>query len=82
MTGKTSNNNLKNATMKRNKMTYKDVRDLFFEMYPEFKAERRYRKPQKDFSTTCRCMFVDFVDYLCKDEQITRKQADNITLIG
>lgn len=63
-------------------MTFKQVRNLFFESYPEFKAERKYRKPQNDFSTTCRCYFVDFVDALCKDGQITRKQADNITLIG
>lgn len=68
--------------MKTKKMTFKQIRDLFFEMYPEFKEERRYRKPQKDFSTTCRCMFVDFVNSLCKNGQITEKQAFNITLIG
>lgn len=68
--------------MKTNKMTFKQVRNLFFELYPEFQTERKYRKPQNDFSTTCRCCFVDFVDSLCKDGQITRKQANNITLIG
>lgn len=68
--------------MKTKKMTFKQIRDLFFEMYPEFKEERRYRKHQKDFSTNCRVCFVDFVDSLCKDGQITERQAFNITLIG
>lgn len=62
------------------KYTFKQIRDMFFEMHPQFQCERRYRKPQKEYSTDCRCAFVDFIDYLHKDRQITDKQASEITL--
>lgn len=61
-------------------LTFKQVRDLFFEEYPEFRSERRARKSQNDYSCTCRCMFVDFVDCLLKSGEISEKTADNITL--
>ena len=65
--------------MKRT-MTFKQVRDLFFETYPQFQSERRVRKSQNNYSTDCRCAFVDFVDYLNKDGQITDNQTFNLTL--
>jgi len=61
-------------------MTFKQVRDLFFENFPEFQSERRVRKHQNEYSCDCRCAFCDFVDSLNKDGQITDKQADKITL--
>ena len=61
-------------------MTFKQVRDLFFETYPEFQSERRVRKSQNEYSCDCRCAFCDFVDSLNKDGQITDKQAFKITL--
>ncbi len=61
-------------------MTFKQVRDLFFENFPEFQSERRVRKHQNEYSCVCRCAFCDFVDSLNKDGQITDKQADKITL--
>lgn len=61
-------------------LTFKQVRDLFFEEYPEFRSERRARKSQNDYSCNCRCTFVDFVDYLLKSGEISEKTADNITL--
>ena len=61
-------------------MTFKQVRDLFFENFPEFQSERRVRKHQNEYSCDCRCAFCDFVDSLHKDGQITDKQADKITL--
>ena len=61
-------------------MTFKQVRDLFFENFPEFQSERRVRKHQNEYSCDCRCAFCDFVDSLHKYGQITDKQADKITL--
>ena len=61
-------------------MTFKQVRDLFFENFPEFQSERRVKKHQNDYSCDCRCAFCNFADSLHKDGQITDKQADKITL--
>jgi hypothetical protein len=66
--------------MKRNKMTFKQIRDLFFEEYPQFKNERRYRKPQNEYSADCRVYFCDFVEVLRRNGAITEKQAFDITL--
>ena len=46
----------------------------------EMRKEYRTRKTQNDYSCDIRCAFVDFVDSLAKDGQITWKQADNLTL--
>lgn len=62
------------------KYTFKQIRDMFFECHPQYQSERRYRKPQKEYSTNCRCAFVDFVDSIHKDGMITDKQAFWITL--
>ena len=64
----------------KSKMTFKQVRDLFFENFPEFQSERRVRKHQNEYSCDCRCAFCDFTDSLHKDGQITDKQAFKITL--
>lgn len=31
--------------------TFKQIRDMFFELYPQYQSERRYRKPQNEYST-------------------------------
>jgi len=61
-------------------MTFKQVRDSFFNDYPEFKSERRVRKHQNDYSCDCRTAFVDYVDMLSKDGKLTDNQTFNITL--
>lgn len=66
--------------MKRNKMTFKEVRNLFFEEHPQFAHERRARKSQNDYSTDCRCSFCDFVEFLRSQGDITNKQAARLTL--
>lgn len=66
--------------MKRNRMTFKQVRDLFFESYPQFKSERRYRKSHNEYSTDCRVYFCNFVDFLHKNGDITDNQAFHLTL--
>lgn len=66
----------------KNCMTFKDVRNMFFETYPMFKSERENRKKQNDFSCDCRCAFVDFTDYLYRNNMISEAQRSKITLIG
>ena len=61
-------------------MNFKQVRDSFWEAHPEFRAQRRSRKKQNDYCTDIRCAFVDYVDYLRKDGQITDQTAQNVTL--
>ena len=61
-------------------LNYKQVRNLFFEEFPEYRSERRARKSQNDYSCDCRCAFVDFVDYLLKSGEISERTANNITL--
>lgn len=61
-------------------MTQKEVRNMFFEEFPQLKQERKVRKSQNEYSTDCRCYFVDFVEYLRRNGQITDKQAGCITL--
>jgi len=60
--------------------TQKEVRKLFWDSFPEFKNEYKTTKRQNQYSTDCRCSFVDFTDSLLKSGQITEKQADNYTL--
>ena len=66
--------------MKRNKMTFKEVRNLFFAEHPQFTHERRARKSQNAYSCDCRCYFCDFVEFLRRNGDITDKQADRLTL--
>lgn len=66
--------------MKRNTMTFTQVRDLFFAEHPQFAHERRARKSQNDYTTDCRVYFCDFVEFLRRDGQITDRQADRLTL--
>lgn len=62
------------------KMTFKQVRDLFFEENPQFAHERRCRKPQNEYSTDCRVYWCDFVEFLRRNGDITTKQAERIVL--
>ena len=66
--------------MKKKFLTFSEVRNLFFEEFPQYKSERRTRKSQNEYSCDCRCAFVDFVDFWRKDGKISERAADNITL--
>ena len=61
-------------------LNYKQVRNLFFEEFPEYRSERRSRKSQNDYSCDCRCAFVDFVDSLRECGEISERTAEKITL--
>ena len=62
------------------KTTQKEVRERFWNTYPEFKSEYKTRKRQNDYNATIRTAFVDFIDILQKNGEITQKQASNYTL--
>lgn len=62
-------------------MTAKQVRDSFWETQPhEYRSLRRAWKKQNDYPTDVRCAFVDYVDHLRRNGQITERMAQRITL--
>lgn len=69
--------------------TIKEVRNSFWENYPQYRkgykkvnAKKPYytEKRQNDYCTDIRCAFVDYVDYLLKDDIISEKLAQRVTL--
>ena len=56
------------------------VRQLFWDSFPEFKPEYRVKKRQNEYRTDIRCTFVDFVDLLRKNNEISEKLANKVTL--
>lgn len=64
----------------KNKLNFKQIRSNFWALHPEFKNEYRYRKKQNDYNPTIRSSFVEYIDNLVRDGQITANQAKKITL--
>ena len=62
------------------KMSFKEIRNSFWDLHPEFKDEYRYRKKQNDYSTDVRVSFCDYIENLRRDGIITESQANRITL--
>jgi hypothetical protein len=72
--------------------TQAQVRDAFWEAFPEFKQQVRrvpftqngkpmFRaKVQNEYNATIRSAFVDYVDSLSKDGTISEALADRVTL--
>lgn len=60
--------------------TQKEIRNAFWGSFPEFAKERRSRKKQNDYYTDIRCAFVDFVDQLRRNNQISEKLRNRVTL--
>lgn len=60
--------------------TVSQVRAAFWDNFPQFKSQYRKTYKQNQYNTDIRCAFVDFVDYLQKDNQITEKLANRVTL--
>lgn len=61
--------------------TISEVRQAFWNEYAEYYGhEFKTRKRQNDYSADCRCAFVDFVDYLERDGQISQKLANMVML--
>jgi hypothetical protein len=60
--------------------TQTEVRNAFWEAHPQYQAERRSRKRQNQYSTDIRCSFVDFVDYLSRNREISDALRNRVTL--
>ena len=60
--------------------TIKEVREAFWESVPQFQKYYRVKKRQNDYFTDIRCTFVDFVDNLARDNKISEKLAQRVTL--
>jgi hypothetical protein len=62
--------------------TQKEVRHLFWETYPDLNRKKitGYSGKGKMHVTDTRCAFVDFVDSLRRDGQITAEMAQKVTL--
>lgn len=60
----------------------KAVRELFWKCFPDTnkKKIKDYSGKGKMYTTDTRVMFVEFVDYLVKSEQITNELAQRVTL--
>lgn len=60
--------------------TQTEIRDSFWHSFPQFAPERRTRKRQNDYRADIRMSFVDYVDSLSRNGQITEALANRITL--
>ena len=69
-----------------NKFTYttqSQVRAAFWDAHPDLTPARTVRGrilPQNSQPTTTRCLFVDYVDGLHRDGQISDRLAQSVTL--
>lgn len=59
--------------------TQKQVRDSFWESFPQFRRGPRAKR-QNDYNATIRTAFVEYVDFLAESGQISEKLADRVTL--
>ena len=60
--------------------TITQVRTAFWQTFENFKPFYRKTWRQNQYATDIRCAFVDYVDSLRKDGQITEKLAQRVTL--
>ena len=60
--------------------TQKQVRKLFWDNYPVFLPYYRTNKKQNEYNCDVRTSFVDFVDSLRRDNLISEKLANTVTL--
>ena len=60
----------------------KQIRAAFWEQHPDLPRRkiRDYSGKGKMYCTDTRCAFVDFVDYLQRDGEISSELADRVTL--
>jgi len=67
-----------------NMTSQKQVRAAFWETHPYLEIAARkngtFSKGQNSQNCDTRCAFVDFVDSLIRDNQISEKLADRVTL--
>ena len=68
--------------MSYNFTNQKQIRKAFWEAHPDLPRKKipDYSGKGKMYPTDTRVAFVDFVDYLARDGQISRALADRTTL--
>jgi hypothetical protein len=66
------------------KKTFKEIRRQFWEELKEFNPQLykqgKRSKSQNEQVTDIRCLFVEYIDRLVRDRDITEGQAQRITL--
>ena len=60
--------------------TQKQVREAFWQAHPDYAQLRRSRKRQNDYPADVRKAWVDWIDMLAKDGQISQALAHRVTL--
>lgn len=62
----------------------KEIRKAFWAAHPSFEHQARaagiLSKSQNHQCATVRCAFVDYVDMLCRDGEISEQLAEKVTL--
>jgi len=60
--------------------TQTEIRESFWQAFPQFAGERRSRKCQNDYRCDVRVSFVDYVDHLQRNGEISEALASRVTL--
>ncbi len=60
--------------------TLSDVRQSFWDNHVRFQPAYKAKYRQNDYNIDTRMAFCDWVDYLCKSNQITEKLGNRATL--
>ena len=60
--------------------TITEVRNSFWNTFEDFKKDFRVKKRQNQYNATIRSCFCDYVDSLRKDNVISEKLANRVTL--
>lgn len=69
-----------NSKTQHEMKTITEVRKAFWNAFPEFKGEFRVTKRQNAYNCTIRSAFVQYVDMLERDNEITDSLAKRVTL--
>ncbi len=60
--------------------TITEIRKAFWEYHPKYKHNYRKTWRQNRYPTDIRVLFIDYVDFLAKNGDITEKLARRVTL--
>jgi len=64
----------------RTMTTQAQIRQSFWEAHPQFKDDYKVTYTQNQYNTDIRCSFVDYVDHLMKNGDISENLAGKVTL--
>ena len=60
--------------------TQKEVRNSFWSSFPEFKSEYKSNKRQNEYKCDIRMTFIDYIDSLVRNNEISEDLAKRVTL--